>query len=119
MCIFRVMRNSKNHTMINIPHNRAIELLEKRLVELDLPGTDLTAFKNRLKLDAEGIFGLRSTQSISTITLDTLHFGDPQKITQFKTTFRQTIQGWINYIKDFHIIEQEKIELSEQKYKEK
>lgn len=119
MCISRIVRNSKNDIMIQMPPNRAIELLEKRLAELDQSGTDLVAFKNRLKIDVEGIFGRTSTQSISTITLDTLHFGDPKKIAQFKTTFRQTIQGWIGYIKDFHIIEQEKIKLSEQEYKEK
>ncbi len=97
--------------MIKMPHNRAIQLLESRLDELDRPRTDLKAFKNRLQIDVEGIFGRGSTQSISTITLDTLHFDKPDKIAQCKTTFRQTIQGWINYIKDFHIIEQEKSKL--------
>ena len=105
--------------MIKIPHNRAIQLLESRLDELDRPGTDLKAFKNRLQIDVEGIFGRGSTQSFTTISLDTLHFDKPEKIAQCKTTFRQTIHGWINYIKDFHIIDQEKIEISEQAYKEK
>ncbi len=103
--------------MIKIPHNRAIQLLEDRLQELSNSGTDLEAFKNRLRIDIEGIFGRGSTQAISTITLSTLHFGKQENISALKTTFRQTIQGWINYIKDFHIIEQEKIEISEQEYK--
>ena len=97
--------------MVKIPHNRAIQLLETRLSELDRPGTDLKAFKNRLQIDVEGIFGRGSSQSFATIALDTLHFDKSEKITQCKTTFRQTIQGWISYIKDFHIIEQEKIEI--------
>ena len=105
--------------MIRIPHNRAIQLLEARLFELDNPGTDLDAFKNRLKIDIEGIFGRMSTQSITVIGLKTLHFDKPEEIEKCKTTFRQTINGWINYINDFHIINQEQIEISEQEYKEK
>lgn len=104
--------------MIKIPHNRAIQLLEARLSEVDNPYIDLKALKNRLQIDIEAIFGRGSSQSIAVITLDTLHFDDPVKIAQCKTTVRQTIQGWINYIKDFHIINQEQIEVSEQKYKE-
>lgn len=104
--------------MIKIPHNRAIQLLEARLSEVDNPQIDLKALKNRLQIDVEGIFGRGSSQSIAVITLDTLHFDDPVKIAQCRTTFRQTIQGWINYIKDFHIINQEQIEVTEQKYKE-
>jgi hypothetical protein len=105
--------------MINIHHNRAIQLLEQRLLELDLRNTDLKAFKNRLQIDIEGIFGRGSSQSFAVISLDTLHFDKADQIVKLKTTFRQTIQGWINYIKDFHIIEQEQIEISEQSYKEK
>lgn len=105
--------------MIKIPHNRAIQLLEARLKALDSFGIDLEAFKNRLKIDVEGIFGRGSTQSISVIGLNTLHFDKPENIAKCKTTFRQTIQGWIDYIKDFHIIGQEQIEISEQEYKAK
>lgn len=105
--------------MIKIPHNRAIQLLEDRLKEVDAFGTDLKALKNRLQIDVEGIFGRGSTQAISVITLNTLHFDKPENIAKCKTTFRQSIQGWINYIKDFHIIGQEQIEISEQEYKVK
>jgi len=105
--------------MIKIPNNRAIQLLEERLIELNNPHTDLKALKNRLQIDVEAIFGRGSTQAISVISLDTLHFNNPVTLEKYKTTFRQSIQGWINYIKDFHIIDQEKIEISEQKYKEK
>src|SRR6266567_3018615 len=104
--------------MIKIPHNRAIELLEARLSEVDKPQTDLKALKSRIQDDVEGIFGRISTQALTVIGLNTLHFDKPEEIAKCKTTFRQTIQGWINYIKDFHIINQEKIEVSEQKYKE-
>ncbi len=104
--------------MIRIPHNRAIQLLEARLTEVDNPQTDLKALKNRLQGDIEAIFGRGTSQSSAVITLDTLHYDDPAKLAKCKTTFRQTIQGWINYIKDFHIINQEQIEVSEQKYKE-
>lgn len=104
--------------MIKIPHNRAIQLLEARLAEVDRPHTDLKALKSRIQDDVERIFGRTSTQSLTVIGLDTLHFDKPETIAKFKTNFRQTIQGWINYIKDFHIIEQEQIEISEQKYKE-
>jgi hypothetical protein len=105
--------------MIKIPNNRAIQLLEERLLELNNPHTDLKALKNRLQIDVEAIFGRGSTQAISVISLDTLHFNNPVTLEKYKTTFRQSIQGWINYIKDFHIIDQEKIEISEQEYKEK
>jgi len=105
--------------MIKIPLNRAIQLLEKRLSEVDKPQTDLKALKSRLKIDVEAIFGQASTPSMTVIGLDTLHFDDPAKIEKYKTTFRQTIQGWIDYINDFHIIEKEQIELSEQEFKEK
>lgn len=105
--------------MIKIPLNRAIQLLEARLSEVDKPQTDLKALKSRLKIDVEGIFGQGSTQAFTVIGLDTLHFDNPDKLAKCKTTFRQTIQGWIEYIKDFNIIEKEKIEISEQEYKEK
>lgn len=105
--------------MIKIPHNRAIQLLEARLKEVDAFGTDLKALKNRLQIDVEAIFGRGSTQAISVITLDTLHFDKSENIAKCKTTFRQSIQGWINYIKDFHLIGQEQIEISEQEYKAK
>lgn len=105
--------------MIKIPHNRAIQLLQERLNEVDLNHTDLKALRNRLQIDVEGIFGHGSSQVLAVISLDTLHFDKPDAIAKCKTTFRQTIQGWINYIKDFHIIEQEQIEISEQAYKEK
>lgn len=105
--------------MIKIPLNRAIQLLEKRLFELDKSTTDLKAFKNRLRIDSEAIFGSSSTQAFSVISMDTLHFDKPEKIAKCKTTFRQTIQGWIDFIKDFNIIDQEKVEISEQKFKEK
>ena len=105
--------------MIKIPHNRAIQLLEERLKEVDAYGTDLKALKNRLQIDVEGIFGRGSTQAISVIGLNTLHFDKPEEIKKCKTTFRQSIQGWISYIKDFHIIAQEQVEISEQEYKAK
>lgn len=103
---------------IKIPHNRAIQLLEARLSDVDKPGVDLDALKSRIQDDVEGIFGRGTTQFMNTISLPTLHFNKPEEIVNFKSNFRQTIQGWINYIKDFHIINQEKIELSEQRYNE-
>lgn len=105
--------------MIKIPHNRAIQLLEARLNDVDRPGTDLDALKSRIQDDVVGIFGKGSNQHINSISLPTLHFNNPQKIAECKTNFRQTIQGWIDYIKDFHLIGQEQIEISEQEYKKK
>lgn len=104
--------------MIKIPHNRAVQLLEERLSEVDKTYTDLKALKSRIQDDVERIFGRTSTQALTVIGLNTLHFDKPEEIAKCKTTFRQTIQGWINYIKDYNIIEQEQIEVSEQKYKE-
>jgi len=103
---------------IKIPHNRAIQLLEARLLDVDKQGVDLDALKSRIQDDIEGIFGRGTTQFLTTISLPTLHFNKPEEIAKCKTNFRQTIQGWIDYIKDFHIIQQEKIEVSEEKYKE-
>jgi hypothetical protein len=105
--------------MIKIPHNRAIELLEARLKDVDSPSVDLKALKSRIQQDVERIFGRGSTQSISAVTLDTLHFDKPDKIEAFKKNFRQTINGWIQYIKDFHIIDQEQIQITEKEYEEK
>ncbi|MET7036912.1 CHAT domain-containing protein [Elizabethkingia miricola] len=105
--------------MIKIPHNRAIQLLEARIADVDKPGTDLDALKSRIQDDIVGIFGAGSNQHINSISLPALHFNNPEKIKEFKTNIKQTIQGWIDYIEDFHLIEQEKIKISEQEYKER
>jgi hypothetical protein len=105
--------------MIKIPNNRAIQLLEARLIDVDRPGVDLDALKSRVQDDVIGIFGNASNQHMTSISLPALHFNKPEKIVECKDNFRQTIQGWIDYIKDFHIIRQEQIEISEQAYKEK
>ena len=105
--------------MIKIPHNRAIQLLEARLSDVDKPGVDLDALKSRVQDDIVGIFGKGSNQHITSIGLPTLHFNKLDKIAEGKTNFRQTIQGWIEYIKDFHLIGQEQIVISEQEYKQK
>lgn len=100
---------------IKIPHNRAIELLEARLNDLNNSSTDLDALKNRLKSDIDSIFG--GSESIKVITLKTRIYGDDTaQLEKHKTTFRQTIQGWIDYIKDFHTINQEVAEETEKKY---
>jgi hypothetical protein len=105
--------------MIKIPHNRAIQLLEARLIDVDRPSVDLDALKSRVQDDVIGIFGRASNQHITSIHLPTLHFNKPEKIAECKNNFRQTIQGWINYIRDFQLIGQERIEISEQAYKQK
>jgi len=105
--------------MILIPHNRAIQLLQARLSDLEIPGVNLDALKSRVQDDVIGIFGKRSNQHITSIGLNTLHFNKPDEFADCKNEFRQTIQGWMNYIKDFHIIGQEKIQLSEEEYKTK
>ncbi len=102
--------------MIKIPHNRAIQLLEARLQDVDKFGVNLDALKSRVQDDVVGIFGKGSNQHINSITLQTSDYS-PEKLIESKTNFRQTIQGWIEYIKDFHLIAQEQIEISEQEYK--
>lgn len=104
--------------MIKIPHNRAVQLLRERLDELNKPDTDLPALKNRLKDDIERIFGKASTQVFTVIGLDTTNFNKPAEIAKCKKTISQTLKGWIGHIEDFHIIDQEQTEQSEQKYKE-
>lgn len=105
--------------MIKIPHNRAIQLLEARLIDVNKSDIDLDALKSRIQDDVIGIFGQGSNQHITSISLPALHFNKPEKIAECEGNFRQTIQGWIDYINDFHIIGQEQIEISEQEYKEK
>ncbi|MCH4834025.1 CHAT domain-containing protein [Flavobacterium columnare] len=105
--------------MIKIPHNRAIQLLEQRLSDVDSYNVDLKALQSRIKQDIETIFGRGSTQSITAITLDTLHFDKPEKLAACKTNFRQTIKGWIEFIKDYNLIKQEQTEIQEQEYKDK
>jgi hypothetical protein len=103
--------------MIKMPLNRAVELLQKRVLELDSRETDIEAWKNRVLIDIEAIFGRGSTQHLSIIGTNILYFGDPAKLLKIKTTFRQTLEGYISFIKDTHIIDKEKIELSEEEYK--
>ncbi len=103
--------------MIKIPLNRAIQLLEARLQDVDKPGVTLDALKSRVQDDVVGIFGKGSNQHINSIKLSTTDYS-PEKLIESKTNFRQTIQGWIGYIRDFHLIQQEQIEVSEQKYEE-
>lgn len=103
--------------MIKIPLNRAVQLLEGRLRDLNRPGVDLDALKSRIQDDVIGIFGKGTNQHLTSITLKTLHFDKPEELAKCKAQFKQTIQGWIDYINDFHIISQEKIELSEQEYR--
>lgn len=105
--------------MIKIPLNRAVELLQQRLKEVDKVDVDLKALQSRIMQDVERIFGRGTTQSISAITLETLHHGNTERLEKCKVNFRQTIQGWIEYVEDFHIIEQEQVEISEQEFKEK
>lgn len=105
--------------MIRIPHNRAIELLEARLKEVDNPEVDLKALRSRILQDVERIFGGGSTQSVVAISLDTLHFDKPEKKQACKRNFRQTIKGWIQYIKDFHLIDKEQVQITEKEYEEK
>lgn len=104
---------------IKIPQNRAIQLLEERLLDLSKHQTDLKALKNRLQSDIEAIFGKGSSQSLAVLTLDTNHISVPDNSAKLKKTFTQTIEGFIRSIKDFHIINQEKNDISEQEYKEK
>lgn len=104
--------------MIKVPHNRAIELFEARLRDLASPGVDLQALKSRIQADAEQVFGPGSTQSFAAIGLpwvkwNMVGFEDAKK------TYRQTLQGFISFIKDFHLISQEKVALSEEEYKNK
>ena len=79
--------------MIKIPHNRAIQLLESRLSDIENPSTNLEALKRRVQEDIVGIFGRGSSQHISSIGLKTLHFNRNEEIEECKTEFRQTIQG--------------------------
>ena len=43
--------------MIKIPHNRAIQLLEATLLDVDKSGIDFDALKSRVQDDIIGIFG--------------------------------------------------------------
>lgn len=105
--------------MIKIPLNRAVELLNQRLNELPRQDTDLAAWKTRTLLDVEAIFGQTSSQSFGLSRASALHFNNQEKIRQLKSTFKQIIEGYIQFIKDFHIIDQEKVEASEEEYKGK
>ena len=105
--------------MIKIPHNRAIELLEARLADLRKPTTDLDALKNRLQSDIQSIFG-GGSEVMKVIVLKTSAYpNNPSEIEKLKVTFEQTIQGWIDYIKDFHIINKEVVEISEKEFQNK
>jgi len=99
--------------MILIPLNRAIDLLEDRLKDLNKPNLDLKAFKSRLQDDLIGIFGRSSHQYVTSIGLSSYSFNpDGQRKTINELT--QTIQGWIDYTKEFDIIQKEKVQISEE-----
>ena len=53
--------------MIKIPHNRAIQLLEARLIDVNKSDIDLDALKSRIQDDVIGIFGQASNQHITSI----------------------------------------------------
>lgn len=105
--------------MINIPQHRAIELIESRLKDLNNPSSDLKALKERIKADTQAIFGVASPQSFSAISLENSYNDDPIKIAKIKTNYRQTLQSYIDYINDFEKIYKEKIEISEEEYRNK
>jgi len=102
--------------MIKVPHNRAIELFEGRLRELNSSSVDLQALRSRIMMDVEEVFGRGSTQMMSVITLRWPDKGGYNYANVFGK-YRQTLQGFIDFIRDFHIIAQEKIEISEEQYK--
>lgn len=119
---YHLLSNNPIHSykiMILIPLNRAIQLLENRLQELNRDDIDLEAWKNRTVLDIQGIFGKISSEWLGVSGISVLHFNDDNKKQQIKETFRQTLSSYVQYINDFHLIAQEKVELSEEKYKAK
>lgn len=103
--------------MIKIPLNRAIQLLEQRLVDVDKPDIDLKALRSRIQQDVGTIFGSTSQQAITAISLDYSYYNNPTKLVELKTNFKQTIQGWIDFINDYNLIKEEQVEIEEQEYK--
>ncbi|MNK78811.1 CHAT domain protein [compost metagenome] len=105
--------------MIKIPLNRAIQLLEQRLADVDKPDIDLQALRSRIQQDVETIFGRASQQAIIAISLSYSHYNNPTKLLELKTNFKQTIQGWIDFINDYNLIKEEQVEIEEQEFKSK
>ena len=85
---------------------------------MEKKGINLPALKSRVLDDVIGIFGKGSNPHMTAISLPTSSHTPIAYLTSVGT-FRETVQGWIDYIKDFHLIEQEQVELSEKEYQAK
>lgn len=104
--------------MVKIPFNRAIELFEARLRDLNSYNVDLQSLRSRMHMDAEQVFGAGSTQVMSVISLS-WPSQDMPSYEQTKKTYRETLNSFIRFLNDFHVIGQEKIAISEEEYKKK
>lgn len=104
---------------MKIPHNRAIQLLEERLRDLEDFNINLEAFRNRVRTDIMKIYG-SGQESIKSITLPTPNtYTKEEEISKMKEVYRQTLNGWIQSIKDFHLIDQEVVEQTEKEFESK
>lgn len=105
--------------MTNIPQNKAIELLKARLDDLKKPNTDLKALKSRIQGDIIEIFGRTSQQYLTSIGLEVPYFTEPERVKKYINNYRQTIEGWIEFIEDFQVINAEKAQRRERGFEDK
>lgn len=96
---------------LKIPKEKAINILEARLSEIDDYNFNSTAWKNKTENDLREIFPLGSTQwlQISSIKFDTYISSEKQKIlNEGKNTARQLVQSYIDFINQYSELNEER-----------
>lgn len=96
---------------LKIPKEKAINILEDRLSEIDNFNFNSSAWKNKTENDLREIFPLGSTQwlQISNIKFDTYISSEKQKVlNEGKNTARQLVQSYIDFINQYSEINEER-----------
>jgi hypothetical protein len=106
---------------LNIPADRAIKILEDRISEIEVYGFDSKVWKTRTILDLREIFPLGSMQwlEISHINFET--FIDSSKanvLWQGKQTAKKLLNSYIEFIKDYSKVAEEKKVILEKDYEQ-
>lgn len=107
---------------LNIPKEKAIEILEKRKSEIYKPGFEPSVWKGTVDEDLKAIFGYLDSRwlKISQIRFET--YIESDKIKVFETARKQAsgfMDKFIEQIKEYSKIQEENIIKSETVYKQK
>ncbi len=107
---------------LKIPPDQAIQILQQRLVDIDTFGFNPKAWKDRTENDLREIFPLGSTQwlQVSQTRFDTYVTSEKSKVlAEGKDTARQLINSYIDFIRQYSKIAQQKQIIKEKDYEQK